>query len=447
MRAESPPEPSSPAPPAQSAPPAPPVSSAPSPPVPLGRRQLLAASAGNVAEWYDWLAYAYLSVYFADRIFPPGGGPAVLALNTFAVFAVGFAARPVGGLLIGVLADRRGRRTAMATTITLMGAGQLAMAALPTYQQIGVASPVLLVVIRLAQGLSVGGESTVSAVFAVESAPAGRRGLYSSVAYVSGNLGQLLASGVAALLAWQLTTAQMHAWGWRVAFGIGALACVAGLWIRHGTEETLPSAVRETARPRPFDFLRGNPREAALVVGMTLGATVVFYTWTTFLPTYARLVVGLAPGTALTASTVSLAFFIVLQPLAGLLSDRVGRKPLLITFGVGFTVLTVPLLGLLRDSFWSLLLISCAGMVLLTGYTAVSGAVMAELFPASVRTTGVGVPYALTVAAFGGTAPYLATTLIDRGHAGWFGWYVSGLVLLSTLVYVGMRETKGVALR
>ncbi|WP_370410476.1 MFS transporter [Streptomyces fradiae] len=439
MRAESPPEPMAPAQPAPATPPA---------PVADGRRQLLAASAGNLAEWYDWLAYAYLSVYFADRIFPPGGGQAVLALNAFAVFAVGFAARPAGGLLIGLLADRRGRRTAMATTITLMGAGQLAMAALPTYQQIGVASPVLLVVIRLAQGLSVGGESTVSAVFAAESAPSGRRGLYSSVAYVSGNLGQLLASGVAALLAWQLTTAQMHAWGWRIAFAVGALACVTGLWIRRGTEETHPPAVRATApRPRPFDFLRGNPREAALVVGMTLGATVVFYTWTTFLPTYARLVVGLAPGPALTASTVSLAFFIVLQPLAGLLSDRVGRKPLLIAFGVGFTVLTVPLLGLLRNSFWSLLLISCAGMVLLTGYTAVSGAVMAELFPAAVRTTGVGVPYALTVAAFGGTAPYLATTLIDRGHAAWFGWYVSGLALLSTLVYAGMRETKGVALR
>ncbi|MDX3535882.1 MFS transporter [Streptomyces sp. MB09-01] len=419
----------------------------PAAPVVNGRRQLLAASAGNLAEWYDWLAYAYLSAYFADQIFPPGGDPVVLALSAFAVFAVGFAARPVGGLLLGVLADRRGRRAAMATTITLMGAGQLAMALLPTYEQIGMASPVLLVVIRLAQGLSVGGESTVSAVFVVESAPATRRGLYSSIGYVSGNLGQLLAAGVAALLTWQLTAGQMHAWGWRLAFGLGAVACLTGLWVRHGTQETYRPGTERTARPRPFDFLRSNPREAALIVGMTLGATVTFYTWTTFLPTYARLVVGFDPGSALAVSTISLAFFTALQPLAGRLSDRVGRKPLLITFGAGFTVLTVPLLGLLRDSFWSMLLISCGGMVLLTGYTAVSGAVMVELFPASVRTAGIGLPYAATVAAAGGTAPYLATALIEKGHADWFGWYVSALTLVSTLVYIGMRETKGVPLQ
>ncbi|GAA0382089.1 MFS transporter [Streptomyces blastmyceticus] len=408
-----------------------------------GHRQLLAASVGNLAEWYDWLAYAFLSAYFADRIFPPNADPVVPALGSFAVFAVGFAARPIGGLLLGVLADRRGRRTAMAVTITLMGVGQLAMALLPTYEQIGMLSPVLLVLIRLAQGLSVGGESTVSAVFVVESAPVGRRGLYSSIGYVSGNLGQLLASGVAALLSWQLTSGQMHSWGWRLAFGLGAVACLAGLWIRHGTQETYLPGVQPAARSKPFDFLRGNPRESALVIGMTLGATVTFYTWTTFLPTYARLAVGFDPDAALAVSTIALVFFTMLQPLAGMLSDRVGRKPLLIVSGAGFTVLTVPLLGLLRDSFWSLLLISCAGMLLLTGYTAVSGAVMVELFPARVRTAGIGLPYAGTVAAFGGTAPYLATTLLDKGHADWFGWYVSGLALISTLVYAGMRETKG----
>ncbi|MBT2525916.1 MFS transporter [Streptomyces sp. ISL-99] len=413
------------------------------PPVKNRRRQLLAASAGNLVEWYDWLAYAYLATYFADQIFPPGGGPVVLALSSFAVFAVGFAARPAGGLLLGVLADRRGRRTAMTATIALMGAGQLAMTVLPTYDQIGMAAPVLLVVIRLVQGLSVGGEFAVAAVFLVESAPPRRRGLYSSVSYVSANLGQLLAAGVAALLAGQLSTEQMHSWGWRVAFGIGVVACLTGFWVRHGTEETHPALAERAARPRLFDFLRSNPREAALIVGMTLGATVTFYTWTTFLPTYAELAVGFDPASALTVSTLALAFFTAIQPLAGLLSDRIGRKPLLIAFGVGFTVLTVPMLELLSDSFWSLLLISCAGMVLLTGYTAVSAAVMAELFPARVRTAGIGLPYAATVAAFGGTAPYLATALMDSGHGEWFGWYVSGLTLISTVVYVTMRETKG----
>ncbi|WP_405836759.1 MFS transporter [Streptomyces platensis] len=404
--------------------------------------QLLAANAGNLAEWYDWLAYAYLSVYFADQIFPPDSDPAVHALSSFGVFAVGFAARPVGGLLFGALSDRRGRRTAMTSAITLMGFGQLAMAVLPTYDQVGIAAPFALVFVRLAQGLSVGGEFAVSAVFSVELAPAHRRGLYSSLSYVSANLGQLLAAGIAALLAALLSTDAMRAWGWRAGFAIGALICVSGWWIRRDAVETQPPPGRADTRPGLFEFARTRPREALLIVGMTLGGTVTFYTWTTFLPTYAELTVGFDPGRALLVSTLALAFFTLLQPLAGLLADRIGRRPLMLAFGVGFTVLTVPLLRGITNSFWNLFLISCAGMALLTGYTAVSAAAMAELFPARVRTSGIGLPYAATVAAFGGTAPYLATALIDRDHADWFGWYTTALVLVSTVVYACMRETR-----
>ncbi|GHE27305.1 MFS transporter [Streptosporangium violaceochromogenes] len=420
-------------------------------PAPRSRtRQLLSTSAGNLVEWYDWLAYAFLTTYFADQVFPKTGNGLVPLLSAFAVFAVGFVMRPIGGLVIGAIADRAGRRPAMTLTIVLMGAGQLAMAGLPTYAQAGLLSPLLLILIRLVQGFSVGGEFAVSSVFLVESAAPGRRGLFSSFSYLSSNLGQLLAAGVAGLLGNTLSAAQMTSWGWRLAFLLGAVLSLLGLWIRYGTEETYvhAEAIRrgDVGRPGLFDFLRRRPRESILVAGMTLGATVSFYTWSIYLPTYAEITVGADPARALTVSTIALAFFTVIQPLGGLLADRVGRKPLLITFGAGFTLLTVPMLGLLRDSFGNLLLISCVAMVLLTGYTSVCSAVMVELFPAKVRTAGIGFPYAVTVALFGGTAPYIATALADSGRGELFGWYASALTLISTVVYIRMRETKDAVL-
>ncbi|MBF8185353.1 MFS transporter [Nonomuraea sp. K274] len=410
-------------------------------------RQLSATSIGNAIEWYDWLTYAFLSTYFADQVIPASSHAASL-LGTFAVFAVGFVMRPVGGLVIGLISDRHGRRAAMTLTIVLMGIGQLMMVVLPTYEQAGLLAPILLLVSRLVQGFSVGGEFAVSSVFLVESATPGRRGLYSSMSYFSSNLGQLLASGIAALFSNLLSKPDMLSWGWRMPFLIGAVACLSGLWIRSGTHETyaLAEAIKEgrAERPRMWDFLRHHPRESLLVVGMTIGATVSFYTWSVYLPSYAETTAGTDPAEALPATTIALAFFTVIQPLGGLLSDRIGRKPMLVVFGIGFTLLTVPLLSLVDKSFWSLLWISCAAMLLLTCYTAVCSAVMAELFPAKVRTAGLGMPYSTTVALFGGTAPYVATAFIDAGHTVLFGWYATVLMLISTVVYIRMRETKDV---
>ncbi|MEU1880717.1 MFS transporter [Streptosporangium sp. NPDC020072] len=426
------------------------VDSAVTPTLRSRTRQLLSTSAGNLVEWYDWLAYAFLTTYFADQVFPDTGHSLVPLLSAFAVFAVGFVMRPIGGLAIGAIADRAGRRPAMTLTVALMGVSQLAMVFLPTYAQAGLLSPLLLIVIRLVQGFSVGGEFAVSSVFLVESAPPGRRGLFSSFSYFSSNLGQLMAAGVASLLGNMLSMDQMSSWGWRLAFALGALLSLLGLWVRYGAEETYvhAEAIRKGAVDRPglFDFLRRHPKESMLIVGMTAGATVSFYTWSIYLPTYATITAGADPARALTVSTIALVFFTAIQPLGGLLADRVGRKPLLVVFGAGFTVLTVPMLGMLQDSFWNLLLISCVAMVLLTGYTSVCSAVMVELFPSKVRTTGIGFPYALTVALFGGTAPYVATMLADGGHGQVFGWYASALTLVSTVVYIRMRETRDTVL-
>jgi MHS family alpha-ketoglutarate permease-like MFS transporter len=411
-------------------------------------RQLVAASVGNVVEWFDWYTYSFLTTYFAAQIFPSSGGnDLVPVLNSFAVFAVGFFMRPLGGLLIGAYADRFGRKSAMTFTIVMMGAGSLLLAVTPTYASAGVLAPIILVLARLIQGLSVGGEFASATTFLVESAPSGRRGLFSSFQYVSTTVGQLLASGLAALLANSLSDADMSSYGWRVPFLVGAVISLVGLWIRKGAEETSTVAEEIRAgsaeRPRLFEFLVRYPSKAALIVGITIAGTVAYYTWTTFLPTYAQQNVHFDKGDSLTVSTIALVFFMVLQPLAGMLSDRIGRRPMLIVFGLGFTLLPVPLLGLLTDSFGSLLLIQCVGMVFLAGFTSISAAVNSELFPTRVRAAGAGFPYSLTVALFGGTAPYIGTALADAGNSGAFSWYMSALALISTLVYVfALKETK-----
>ncbi|MGW2954258.1 MFS transporter [Streptomyces eurythermus] len=405
-------------------------------------RQLVAASVGNAVEWYDWYAYTFLATYIAAAVFPKGTGNSLVPLlSTFAVFAVGFFMRPVGGLLMGAVADRRGRRAALTVTILLMGGSSLLVGLTPTYASAGVAAPVVLVAARLLQGLSVGGEFAASTTFLVESAGPGRRGLFSSFQYVSTTAGQLVASGIATLLVDTLAEPSMDGWGWRVPFWLGGAFSLVGFWIRRGAAETRSAEQRQAPRPGLFEALRRHPRQSLLIAGITAGGTIAYYTWTSYLPTYAELNAGVAKSDALLASTISLAFFALLQPLGGLLSDRVGRRPLLLGFGVGFAVLCVPLLHALRDSFAVLLLVSCAGMVLLTGFTSVSAAVNAEVFPPRVRAAGIGFPYSLTVALFGGTAPYVGTLFKDLGHSGLFPWYVAVLCLLSSLVYLRLPET------
>ncbi|MFD0381071.1 MFS transporter [Streptomyces sp. NPDC127112] len=404
-------------------------------------RQLLAASVGNAVEWYDWYAYTFLATHIARQVFPSGSGDSLVPLlSTFAVFAVGFFMRPVGGLLMGAIADRRGRRTALTVTILLMGGSSLLVGLTPAYASVGVLSPVVLVAARLLQGLSVGGEFAASTTFLVESAGPGRRGLFSSFQYVSTTIGQLAASGLAALLVARLSEEAMNGWGWRVPFLLGAVLGLAGFWVRRGAEETLAHRPAEAPRPGLFDALRHHPRASLLIAGITAGGTLAYYTWTSYLPTYAELETGIAKRDALLAGTLSLAFFALLQPVGGLLSDRFGRKPCLLFFGLGFALLVVPLLRALDGSFGSLLLVQGAGMVLLTGFTSVSAAVNAEVFPARVRAAGIGFPYSLTVALFGGTAPYIGTLLKELGRPGLFPWYVAVLCLCSSAVYLRLPE-------
>jgi MHS family alpha-ketoglutarate permease-like MFS transporter len=404
---------------------------------------VLRGSVGNLIEWYDWYAYTAFSIYFAAAFFPKGDQTAQL-LNTAAVFAVGFLMRPLGGWLLGRYADRHGRRAALTLSVTLMALGSLIIALTPSYATIGVAAPVLLVLARLLQGLSVGGEYATSATYLSEVASPARRGFYSSFQYVTLTAGQLVALGVQIVLQQFLAKSEMMEWGWRIAFVIGATGAIVVMWLRRGMDESENfEKQKENPEKGTFKALLKHPKECLLVVGLTLGGTVAFYTYTTYLQ---KFMVNTSKIDAATVSWINFAallVFVVLQPIAGALSDRIGRRPLLLGFGVLGTLATVPLLSTLArtsEAFPAFLLM-LGGLVIVTGYTSINAIVKAELFPTNIRALGVGLPYALTVAIFGGTAEYVALWFKQAGMESVFFYYVAGCVLISLLVYGFMRET------
>ena len=405
---------------------------------------VIRGSLGNLIEWYDWYAYAAFSIYFASVFFPSGNQTAQL-LNTAGIFAVGFLVRPLGGWMFGRYADRFGRRAALTLSVTLMGLGSLGIAVLPGYAQIGALSPILLVAARLLQGLSLGGEYGTSATYLSEVATPHRRGFYSSFQYVTLTSGQLLALGVQIILQQLLTPAQMHTWGWRIAFVIGALAAVTVMWLRRTMDESenFALAAQEHSDRGSLKALFAYPRECLIVVGLTVGGTIAFYTFTTYMQKFMINTTGLPKETVTWINFVALVIFVGLQPVFGAVSDRIGRRPILIAFGIGATVFTVPLLTAVSraDSAWTAFVMMMAGLVIVSGYTSINAVVKAELFPAHIRALGVGLPYALTVAIFGGTTEYVAFGLKNIGHETWFFYYVAGAALVSLLVYVFMGES------
>ncbi|GAA4035839.1 MFS transporter [Allokutzneria multivorans] len=410
---------------------------------------VMKGSIGNLVEWYDWYAYTAFAIYFSGAFFPKGNTTAEL-LNTAAVFAVGFLMRPLGGWMLGRYADRYGRRAALTLSVTLMAAGSLMIALTPSYATIGVFAPILLVAARLLQGLSVGGEYATSATYLSEVASPGKRGFYSSFQYVTLTAGQLLALGVQIVLQQVLTEQQMSSWGWRIAFVIGATGAIVVMWLRRSMEEsesfTKVAEAEEEGEPSSRGTLRAllaHPKEVALVIGLTLGGTVAFYTYTTYLQKFMINTGGISKPDAAWINFFALLVFVVLQPLAGRLSDRVGRRPLLLFFGVCGTLFTVPLMTVLggTSSPVAAFFLMLGGLVIVTGYTSINAIVKAELFPTNIRALGVGLPYALTVAIFGGTAELIAFWLKDIGYESAYFYYVSACVLVSLIVYSTMRET------
>jgi MFS transporter, MHS family, alpha-ketoglutarate permease len=414
------------------------------------RRRLKAifiGSVGNLVEWYDFYAYAAFALYFAGSFFP-GNDPVVQQLNAAILFAFGFIVRPIGGWLFGHLADHYGRRNALMLSVLLMCFGSLMIAVTPTYTSIGVAAPVMLGVARMIQGLSLGGEYGTSATYLTEIADEKHRGFYSSFQYVTLIGGQLCAILVLLLLQQVfLTPAELRAWGWRIPFIIGALLAVTALVMRRNLLETDDFVAAKALKRKKESSVRAlmrYPREVLVVVGLTMGGTTAFYTYTTYMQKFLKLSVGLNDTQTTMITAGSLVFALFLQPLYGALSDRIGRKPLLIGFGVMGTICTIPLLQSLqatKSAFIAFLLIAGAWMIV-AGYTSINAVVKAELFPTRVRATGVGLPYAVTVSVFGGTAESIALWFKSIGHETWFYYYLTGLIATSLVVYATMRDTK-----
>ncbi len=409
-------------------------------------KAIVIGSAGNLVEWFDFYTYTATALYFAGSFFP-NSDPVVEQINAAAVFALGFLARPVGGWLFGYLADRFGRRRSLMLSVTLMCFGSLMIAVLPTYAAIGVAAPILLTVARVVQGLSLGGEYGTSATYLTEVADAKHRGFYASFQYVTLIGGQLFALLVLLLLQRVfLTNAELHAWGWRIPFVIGgALAIIAAIMRRHLQETAAFEAASKTEQGESsLRALLSYPREILLVVGLTAGGTTAFYTYTTYMQKFLKLSVGLTDDQTTLVTAGSLIFAMILQPIYGTISDYIGRKWLLIGFGVTGVLFTIPILTTLQAVKGPLaaFLLIAAAWTIVSGYTSINAVVKAELFPTKVRATGVGLPYAVTVSVCGGTTDYLALTFKSAGHESWFYYYLTGMIGLSLLVYLFMRDTK-----
>ena len=414
-------------------------------------KAIISGSIGNLVEWYDWYAYAAFSIYFAP-VFFPGKDPTANLLNTAGIFAVGFLMRPIGGWLFGSLADRKGRKWSMTLSVLIMSFGSLLIALTPSFKSIGIVAPILLLSARLLQGLSVGGEYGTSATYLSEMAVKGKRGFYSSFQYVTLIGGQLIAVGIQLLLQnIFLSTEQMQSWGWRIPFFIGAVLSLTAFYLRRNMDESeafQKNRLSNKNKNGSIKELLHHPGAVATVVGLTLGGTIAFYTYTTYMQKFLVNTVHLSKEKASLLSFVSLFIYAAIQPLFGMLSDRVGRRPLLIGFGILGTLCTVPILttlGTTTDQL-SIFLLMMAALLIVSGYTSINAIVKAELFPAGIRALGVGFPYSVTVALFGGTAEYFALWFKNAGYESGYYWYATGCIFISLLVYLFMKDTRDTSL-
>ena len=409
-------------------------------------RNIIGGSTGNLVEWYDWYVYSAFALYFAPVFFPAGDRTAQL-LSAAAVFAVGFLMRPIGAWVMGVYADRRGRKAGLTLSVTLMCAGSLTIAVSPSYAAIGWLAPALLVLARLLQGLSVGGEYGASATYLSEMAGRKNRGFYSSFQYVTLIAGQLAALAVLLVLQGSMSEAALETWGWRIPFAIGAMLAIVVFYLRRRLAETQSfHNARASGAPKSsgMALLREHPREALLVMALTAGGTVAFYAYSTYMQKFLVNTSGFDRETATAITAAALFIYMLLQPVAGALSDKIGRKPIMIGFGVCGVLFTVPIFTALESvtSPLAAFSLALAALVIVTGYTSINAVVKAELFPAHIRALGVALPYALANTLFGGTAEYVALWLKDAGVERAFYWYVTGLIAISLVAYVRMRETR-----
>lgn len=412
-------------------------------------KSILGGSAGNLVEWYDWYVYAAFTLYFAPRFFPDGDSTVKL-LQAAAVFALGFLMRPIGAWVMGIYADRKGRKAGLTVSVSLMCIGSLMIACAPTYDSVGMLAPAILLFARLIQGLSVGGEYGSSATYLTEMAGKNHRGFFSSFQYVTLIAGQLLALCVLIILQRNLSEQALGEWGWRIPFFIGALLAIVVFWIRRGLVETESSKkAQEQAKnggekSGALALFTKYPKQAFTVIMLTAGGTLAFNTFTTYLQKYLVNTSGFEKTTATEITTAAIFVFMLIQPAVGALSDKIGRKPIMITFGVLGVLFTIPIFNGLGSTTnpTTAFMLCMSGMLIVTGYTAINAVVKAELFPPHIRALGVALPYALANTVFGGTAELVALSFKNAGHENYFFYYITFMIGLSLITYVFMKDTK-----
>ncbi len=411
-------------------------------------KAIVGSSMANLLVWYDWYIYAAFSIYFSSAFFPKGN-MTVQLLQTSGVFALGFLMRPIGGRLLGAFADRFGRRKSMLLSVSMMSLGSLLIATTPTYSSIGVYAPILLLIARLIQGLSIGGGTGITTAYLTEMSPPNRRGFYASFQYMTLVGGQIIALGLLMILQkFLLTEEELHEWGWRIPFGIGAVLTLGMLYLQNHIHETKAyeavSSKSQGVKRHIWSQLIQHPKAIMLVVGLTLGGTLAFYTAIIYMQKYLVNTGGISKEDATVITFSALLIFALIQPLFGALSDRIGRRPLLLAFGVLGMVTTIPLMTAISKSTsnWEVFGLLLIYLVILSAYSSISVVVKAEIFPAEVRVIGVGLPHAVTVAVFGGSAEYIALSLKNAGHEMWFYWYVTLGIFISLVTFLVMKDTR-----
>ncbi|MGF6434372.1 MFS transporter [Kosakonia sp. 1610] len=409
---------------------------------------IVGASSGNLVEWFDFYVYSFCSLYFA-HIFFPQGNPTTQLLQTAGVFAAGFLMRPIGGWLFGRIADRHGRKRSMLISVCMMCLGSLVIACLPGYETIGTWAPALLLLARLFQGLSVGGEYGTSATYMSEVAVEGRKGFYASFQYVTLIGGQLLALLVVVILQQVMEDSELRAWGWRIPFALGAALAIVALWLRRQLDETSQQEVRSLKEAGSMKGLWRNRKAFLMVLGFTAGGSLTFYTFTTYMQKYLVNTAGMHANVASVIMTAALFLFMLIQPIIGALSDRIGRRTSMLLFGGLATACTVPILTALHSvtSPYAAFALVMLALVIASFYTSISGILKAEMFPAQVRALGVGLSYAVANALFGGSAEYVALSLKSVGFETAFFWYVTAMGAVAFLVSLTLhRKGKGIRL-
>ncbi|HCA84740.1 MAG TPA: MFS transporter [Streptomyces sp.] len=410
------------------------------------RKSLFASTIGNVLEWYEWSAYAVFAPFIAAAMFN-STDPVSALLSTLAVFAVGFLMRPLGGIVFGRVADKRGRKFVLVTTMLMMAGGSLVIGFMPTYASIGTWSSFILLLARVAQGFAHGGESATANTYVAEIAPNERRGLWGSIVFVAIFGGSVVAYSVGGAVTSVLSDSAVAEWGWRIPFVLGAFLALAALYLRRGMDESEVFFDEQSSdQPQPLSRSQVT-RAVLLIITMTSGITAAHYTWTSYVSTYAITQKGMDAGVAYWYSVGAQLIALTTLPLWGHLSDKVGRRPMMITFAVLMTALQIPLTKMIGAQGWTLLVASTIALVIVAIPGSLLAAIMAESFPTKVRTQAIGFAYSLSVAVFGGTAPYLNQLFIDVDLAWLSSPYIMLLCVFTGAACYLMRETKGIDLK